>query len=106
MIGFSPSTFRRPLRHQPAHLCATEGRAQRFHDMAKPGSWRARILRPFPYEDRGGKPMVAPVGAYEMAEVGEHFQFSGEGVNPFEMPRKHALMHHKYGHLEIEDWLS
>ncbi len=88
------------------HLGATAGRAQRFHDMAKPGSWRARILRSFPYEDRGGKPMVAPVGAFDMAEVGEHFQFSGEGVDPFEMPRKHALMHHKYGHLEIEDWLS
>jgi hypothetical protein len=79
---------------------------QRFHAMPRPGPWRGRILRPFPYEDRGGRPLVAPVGAYEIAEVGEHFQFSAEGLNPFQMPRKHALMHHKSGHLEIEDWLS
>jgi hypothetical protein len=74
--------------------------------MPKPGPWRARILRPIPYEGRSGRPLVAPVGSYELAKVGEHFQFSAEGLDPFEMPRKHALAHHKSGHLEIEDWLS
>jgi hypothetical protein len=89
-----------------AYLGATARRAQRFQDMLKPGPWRARILRPIPYEGRSGRPLVAPVGSYEVAEVGEHFQFSAEGIDPFEMPRKHALAHHKSGHLEIEDWLS
>ncbi len=74
--------------------------------MALPETFRARILHPIPYEDRSGSPVVAPVGAYEIAEVGEHFQFSAEGIDPFHMPRKHALYHHKVGHLEIDDWNS
>ena len=53
-----------------------------------------------------GTRQVAPVGAYEIAERGEHLQFFGEGLDPFNMPRKHALQHHKVGHLEIEDWES
>ena len=28
------------------------------------------------------------------------------GLDPFNMPRKHALQHHKVGHLHIEDWES
>jgi hypothetical protein len=74
--------------------------------MPKLGPWLGRILRPIPYEARGGHSLVAPVGAYEIAEVGEHFQFSADGIDPFEMPRRHALAHHKSGHLEVEDWLS
>ena len=74
--------------------------------MAAPEKFRARILHPIPYEDRSGSAMVAPVGAYHMAETGEHFQFSAEGISSFHMPRKHALYHHKIGHLEIEDWQS
>ena len=53
----------------------------------------------------GGR-LVAPVGAYDIAEVGEHLQFFAEGFDPFQMPRKHALQHHKVGNLEIEDWQS
>src|SRR6185369_2233845 len=39
IITISPSDCRQPLPRQSVHLCATEGRTQRFHDMAKPGSW-------------------------------------------------------------------
>ena len=74
--------------------------------MASPETFRARILQPISYEDRKGKPMVAPIGAYDVAQVGEHFQFSAEAIDPFHMPRKHALYHHKVGNLEIEDWES
>jgi hypothetical protein len=74
--------------------------------MASPDKYRGRILRPIPYEDGSGSRLVAPVGSYEIAEVGEHLQFFAEGRDPFQMPRKHALQHHKVGHLEIEDWQS
>jgi hypothetical protein len=70
-----------------------------------PNRYRGRIVRPIPYEDGAGRPAVAPVGAYDIAEVGEHLQFFGED-DPFRMPRKHALQHHKIGNLEIEDWQS
>ena len=59
-----------------------------------------------PVRDSSGARQVAPVGAYDIAEVGEHLQFFGEGFDPFQMPRKHALQHHKVGNLEIEDWQS
>lgn len=59
-----------------------------------------------PYEDGSSGPLVAPVGSYDIAEVGEHLQFFAEDGVPFTMPRKHALQHHKIGHLEIEDWQS
>jgi hypothetical protein len=72
----------------------------------KSGKYRGRILRPIPYDDSAGARQVAPVGAYDIAEVGEHLQFFGEGFDPFQMPRKHALQHHKVGNLEIEDWQS
>lgn len=72
----------------------------------KSGKYRGRILRPIPYEDGSGTQQVAPVGSYDIAEVGEHLQFFGEGFDPFQMPRKHALQHHKVGNLEIEDWQS
>ncbi len=67
--------------------------------------YRARIVRPIPY-DHGETRLVAPVGAYELAEVGEHFHFSSESGDPFQMPREHALHHHRAGHLTIEDWES
>ena len=72
----------------------------------KSGKYRGRILRPIPYEDGSGTRQVAPVGSYDIAEVGEHLQFFAEGFDPFQMPRKHALQHHKVGNLEIEDWQS
>ena len=72
----------------------------------KSGKYRGRIVRPIPYEDGSGARQVAPVGSYDIAEVGEHLQFFGEGFDPFQMPRKHALQHHKVGNLEIEDWES
>ena len=72
----------------------------------KSGKYRGRILRPIPYDDGSGTRQVAPVGSYDIAEVGEHLQFFGEGFDPFQMPRKHALQHHKVGNLEIEDWQS
>jgi hypothetical protein len=68
--------------------------------------YRGRILRPIPYEDGSGTRLVAPVGAYEIAETGEHLQFFAEGFDPFAMPRQHALQHRKVGNLEIEDWES
>ena len=74
--------------------------------MATAGRYRGRIVRPIPYEDGSGSRLVAPVGAYDIAEVGEHLQFFAEGFDPFHMPRKHALQHHKVGNLEIEDWRS
>ena len=72
----------------------------------KSGKYRGRIVRPIPYQDGSGARQVAPVGSYDIAEVGEHLQFFGEGFDPFQMPRKHALQHHKVGNLEIEDWQS
>lgn len=74
--------------------------------MTSTGKYRGRILRPIPYEDGSGNRAVAPVGSYEIAEMGEHLQFFGEDLDPFRMPRKHALEHHRVGHLEIEDWQS
>ena len=71
-----------------------------------PRKYRARILRPIPYDDRNGGRSVAPVGSYDIAEIGEHFQFLAEREEPFEMPREHALQHHRSGHLHIEDWES
>lgn len=68
--------------------------------------YRGRILQPIPYEDGSGTQMIAPVGAYEIAEEGEHLHFFGEGFDPFRLPRKHALQYHKVGNLEIEDWQS
>jgi len=74
--------------------------------MAPSGKYRGRILRPIPYEGGSSGPLVVPVGSYDIAEVGEHLQFfAGDGA-PFTMPKKHALQHHKVGHLEIEDWQS
>ena len=70
-----------------------------------PRKYRARIVRPIPY-DSGDTRLVAPVGAYEIAETGEHFQFISESGGPFEMAREHALKHHAAGHLHIEDWES
>jgi len=70
------------------------------------GKYRGRIVRPIPYEDGSGAGQVAPVGSYDIAEVGEHLQFFGEGFDPFQMPRKHALQHPKVGNLESEDWHS
>lgn len=70
-----------------------------------PKKYSARILRPIPY-DQGGTRQVAPVGAYEIAEAGEHFQFFSEDGDPFQMRREHALDHHRSGHLHIEDWES
>jgi hypothetical protein len=67
--------------------------------------YRARIVRPIPYS-QGDRRVVAPIGAYEIAEVGEHFQFLSETGDPFQMPREHALQHHRSGHLQIEDWES
>jgi hypothetical protein len=74
--------------------------------MAEAGKYRGRILRPIPYDDSAGTRQMAPVGSYDIAEVAEHLQFFGEGFDPFQMPRKHALQHHKVGNLEIEDWQS
>jgi hypothetical protein len=74
--------------------------------MASSNTYRGRILRPIPYDDSAGSRFVAPVGAYDIAEVGEHLQFLAEGSEPFLMPRKHALQHHRDGHLQIEDWQS
>ncbi|HZP98993.1 MAG TPA: hypothetical protein VFB13_05605 [Reyranella sp.] len=71
----------------------------------EPRRYRARILRPIPYDD-GASRLVAPVGAYEIAETGEHFQFFSETGDPFQMGREHALAHHRAGHLQIEDWQS
>lgn len=71
--------------------------------------YSARILRPIPYDapgDRGGTRQVAPVGAYDVAEAGEHLQFFSEDGDPFQMPRHHALEHRRAGHLTIEDWES
>src|SRR3954466_6205691 len=73
------------------------------HAMASAGKYRGRIVRPIPYEDGSGSRLVAPVGSYDIAEVGEHLQFFAEGNDPFQMPKKHALAHHRSGHLEIED---
>ena len=74
--------------------------------MATAGRYRGRIVRPISYEDGSGSRLVAPVGAYDIAEVGEHLQFFAEDGDPFQMPKKHALQHHKVGNLEIEDWQS
>ena len=68
-------------------------------------TYAARILRPIPYGE-GDTRQVAPVGAYEIAEAGEHFQFFGEDGDAFRMHRSHALEHHRAGHLQIEDWES
>jgi hypothetical protein len=38
--------------------------------MASAGKYRGRIVRPIPYEDGSGSRLVAPVGAYDIAEVG------------------------------------
>jgi hypothetical protein len=70
-----------------------------------PRRYSARILRAIPY-DQGETRLVAPVGAYEVAEAGEHLQFFSEDGDPFQMPRSHALAHHRAGHLQIEDWES
>ena len=67
--------------------------------------YRGSILRPIPY-DHGETRLVAPVGAYEIAEVGEHLHSFSEDGDPFQMPRHHALMHRDHGHLQIEDWES
>ena len=67
--------------------------------------YRARILRPIPYGE-GEQRLVAPVGAYEIAESGEHFQFFSERGDPFQMHREHALEHRRAGRLHIEDWES
>lgn len=75
-------------------------------ETGKSGKYRGRIVRPIPCEDGSGARQVAPVGSYDIAEVGEHLQFFGEGFDPFQMPRKHALQHHKVRDLEIEDWES
>ena len=74
--------------------------------MASPNTYRGRIVRPIPYDDTAGSRTVAPVGAYDIAEVGEHLQFLAEGSEPFLMPKSHALQHHRAGHLQIEDWQS
>lgn len=74
--------------------------------MSKSPQRRARILQPIHYQDRSGIRAVAPIGAYDVAELGEHFQFLGEGMEPFEMTREHALAHHKAGRLVFEDWQS
>jgi len=74
--------------------------------MASAGKYRGRIVRPIPYQDAAGAELVAPVGAYDIAEVGEHLQFFAEDYRPFRMARKHALHHRKIGNLEIEDWQS
>ena len=74
--------------------------------MAAETRYRGRIVRPIPYEDGSGSRLVAPVGAYDIAELGEHLHFFGEGLDPFQMPKKHALQYHKVGHLEVEDWQS
>ena len=74
--------------------------------MAEPGKYRGRIVRPIEYEDGSSGRLVAPVGAYEIAERGEHLHFFAEGMDPFQMPKRHALQHHKVGNLEIEDWQS
>jgi hypothetical protein len=69
-------------------------------------SFRARILRPIPYDSKEGGSLVAPVGAYEVAEVGEHLQFAADGLEPFQMEKNYALKHCETGHLKIEDWQS
>jgi len=69
-------------------------------------SYRARIHRPFPYAHKEGGSMVAPVGAYEVAEVGEHLQFAGEGREPFTVDKNLAMEHLRTGLLTIEDWES
>ena len=51
--------------------------------MASTDRYRGRILRPIPYEDGSGGRLVAPVGAYDIAELGEHLQFFAEGSIPF-----------------------
>ena len=70
----------------------------------------ARILRPIPYGEgpygEGDAPQVAPVGAYEVAEEGEHLHFFSEDAEPFRMHRSHAVQHHRAGHLQVEDWES
>ena len=71
----------------------------------EPRRYSARILRPIPF-DQGEARLVAPVGAYEVAETGEHLQFFSEDAEPFRMHRGHALEHHRAGHLTIEDWES
>jgi hypothetical protein len=70
-----------------------------------PRKYSARILRPIPY-DTGETRQVAPVGAYEVAEAGEHLNFFSEDGDPFQMRRTHAVEHHRAGHLQIEDWES
>lgn len=74
--------------------------------MAPSDRLRGRIVRPISYEDGSTGPLVAPVGSYEISEMGEHLHFFAEDGVPFQMPRKHALEHHKIGNLEIEDWQS
>ena len=69
-------------------------------------SFRAHILRPFPYAHKEGGSLVAPVGAYEVAEIGEHLQFAADGIEPFRMEKKCVLEHCETGHLTIEDWES
>jgi hypothetical protein len=54
--------------------------------MATPGKYRGRIVRPIPYEDGSGGRLVAPVGAYDIAEVGEHLQFFAEGFDRSRCP--------------------
>jgi hypothetical protein len=75
--------------------------------MAPPSSrkYSARILHPIPYGE-GGTGQVAPVGAYEVAEAGEHLQLFSEDGDPFQMRRSHAVEHHRAGRLHIEDWES
>ena len=70
-----------------------------------PRKFSARILRPIPYGE-GDARQVAPVGAYEVAEAGEHLQFFSEDGDPFQMRRSHAADHHRAGSLHIEDWES
>jgi hypothetical protein len=71
-----------------------------------PRKYRGRILQPIPYDGRDGARAVAPVGSYDIAEVGEHLQFLAESGPPIEMPRAHALNHRHLGNLHIEDWES
>ena len=74
---------------------------------SSPRKYRGQILRPIPYDDRNGLRSVAPIGSYDIAEVGEHLQFLAESSStPIEMPRAHALNHRQMGNLHIEDWES
>ena len=71
-----------------------------------PRKYRGRILQPIPYDDRNGGRSVAPVGSYDIAEVGEHLHFLADSSPPIEMQRAHALNHRRLGNLRIEDWES